>query len=91
MTIQEDSLMRFEKARDAFNHASLFHAKLSELYQRSAARENTDSTTAIHTRWLTAWIPPEPQRLPGSPPGTGRRIAAAGICREWAWGCPLKD
>ena len=39
--------MRFEKARDAFNHASLFHTELSKLYQRSANQENTDKTKLL--------------------------------------------
>ena len=39
--------MRFEKARDAFNHASLFHTQLSKLYQRSAAQKNTDKAKLL--------------------------------------------
>ena len=39
--------MRFEKARDAFNHASLFHTELSKLYQSSAAQEHTDKAKLL--------------------------------------------
>ena len=39
--------MRFEKARDAFNHVSLFHTKLSKLYQCSAAKKNTDKAKLL--------------------------------------------
>ena len=39
--------MRFEKASDALDHASLFHSQLSKLYQRSVTQENTDKVKLL--------------------------------------------